>query len=356
MSRPSTSSTLLGLEDVDAAQASLRSLRKLGCERGHDAESTSFIRRTGRRRRSTSFAAALVAAVAMAPAARATPAAVAPDASRIVSIGGAITEILYALGLDSRIVAVDSTSLHPPRALRDKPNVGYMRALSAEGVLGLNPSLILAAEGSGPKETVAVLKSAGVPFVLVPDRFTGDGIVEKIRVVAAAAGVARKGECLAKAVAADLGALARLRGEIEHPLRAAFLLSFVGDRAQVAGRATAADGVMTLAGARNAIPGYEGYKPVNDEAIIAAQPDFVFAMQRDSHPLDAKTVFAHPAFALTPAAKRQAFVAMDGLYLLGFGPRTALAARDLAAALYPALPSMKFPSELGAALAQACRE
>ncbi len=80
------------------------------------------------------------------------------DTSRIVSIGGAITEILYALGLEQRIVAVDSTSFYPPQALREKPNVGYMRQLSPEGVLGLNPSLILATEGAGPKETVAVLE------------------------------------------------------------------------------------------------------------------------------------------------------------------------------------------------------
>ena len=71
--------------------------------------------------------------------------------SRIVSIGGAITEILYALGLEQRVVAVDTTSLFPDTALRDKPNVGYMRQLSAEGVLGLNPSLVLAMQGSGPK-------------------------------------------------------------------------------------------------------------------------------------------------------------------------------------------------------------
>src|SRR5262245_16400055 len=79
--------------------------------------------------------------------------------ARIVSIGGAVTEILYALGAEQRVVAVDTTSLYPERALKEKPNVGYMRALSAEGVLGLNPSLILASEGSGPKETIAVLKA-----------------------------------------------------------------------------------------------------------------------------------------------------------------------------------------------------
>ncbi len=115
------------------------------------------------------------------------------------------------------------------------------------------------------------------------------------------------------------------------------MLSFVGDRAQVAGRAPPPTASCSLAGATNAITEFEGYKAVNDEAIIAAQPEVVLAMQRVANPLDARTVFAHPAFALTPAAKRKAFVAMDGLYLLGFGPRTALAARDVASALYPSL-------------------
>jgi iron complex transport system substrate-binding protein len=277
------------------------------------------------------------------------------DNSRIVSIGGAITEILYALGLERRVVAVDSTSFHPSQALREKPNVGYMRALSPEGVLGLNPSLILATEDAGPKEAVAVLRSAGVPFVLVPDRFTGKGIIEKIEIVAAAAGNPKGGACLAKAVAADLEALAQIRTQVDRPRKAMFLLTFMNDRAMVAGRTTAADGMIKLAGATNAIPDYEGYKPINDEAIIAAQPDFVLAMRRDSHPLDARTVFAHPAFALTPAAKRQGFIAMNGLYLLGFGPRTALAARDLAATMYPALSPGKLPSEEDDARVQACR-
>jgi iron complex transport system substrate-binding protein len=277
------------------------------------------------------------------------------DNSRIVSIGGAITEILYALGLERRVVAVDSTSFHPPQALREKPNVGYMRALSPEGVLGLNPSLILASEDAGPKETIAVLRAAGIPFVLVPDKHTGRGILDKIEIVATAAGHAERGACLAKTVATDLEALAQIRSKVDHPMKATFLLSFVNNRAMVAGRATAADGIIKLAGASNVIADYEGYKPINDEAIIAAKPEFVLAMQRDSHPLDARTVFAHPGFALTPAAKRQAFVAINGLYLLGFGPRTALAARDLAATLYPTLSTGKLPSEQDATRAQACR-
>ena len=258
------------------------------------------------------------------------------DPSRIVSVGGAVTEILYALGLESRIIAVDS-SLYPPRALAEKPSVGYMRQLSPEGVLGLGPSLVLAAEGSGPKDTIAVLEAASVPFVQIPDRFTGDGIVEKIRLIAQATGSAQRGECLIKLVEADLRALAALRARIERPRRALFILSFMNGRPMVAGRATAADGIITLAGAANAITAYDGYKLINDEAVIAARPDAILAMERASFRLDAKTVFDHPAFATTPAAAQKELISMEGLYLLGFGPRAARAARDLALALYPSL-------------------
>src|SRR5258705_12806627 len=86
------------------------------------------------------------------------------DPARIVSIGGAITEILYALGFEDRLAGVDATSLYPPAGLRDKPNVGYMRPLSAEGGLGLNPSLVLAGAGCGANENIGgagVAKVAG---------------------------------------------------------------------------------------------------------------------------------------------------------------------------------------------------
>ena len=95
-----------------------------------------------------------------------------------------MTEILYALGVSDRIVAVDTTSLFPVDALKQKPNVGYMRALSAEGVLGLKPSLVLAIEGSGPTETVAVLKRRACRSCASRIAITADGIVEKIRMVA----------------------------------------------------------------------------------------------------------------------------------------------------------------------------
>jgi iron complex transport system substrate-binding protein len=257
--------------------------------------------------------------------------------ARIVAIGGAITEIFYALGLEDRLAGVDSTSLYPTAALRDKANVGYMRQLSAEGVLGLNPSLVLAMQGSGPKETMDVLEAAKVPLILVPESFTEDGLIDKIRLVGHAMNVDAKAACLTTAVENDLAQLRELRAKVTKPVRVMFVMSFINGRALVAGQMTAANEIVQLAGAVNAIDGYDGYKPITDEAIVAAKPDVVLSIDRGKDSLDAETVYRHPAFALTPVAANRTFISMEGLYLLGFGPRTAEAARDLSVKLYPAL-------------------
>ncbi len=259
------------------------------------------------------------------------------DPARIVSIGGAITEILYALGFEDRLAGVDATSLYPAAALRDKPNVGYMRQLSPEGVLGLNPSLVLAVQGSGPKETIDVLEAAKVPLVLVPETFSEQGLLDKIKLVGHAMGADKRAECLTAAVTNDLAQLRELRARVTKPVRVMFVMSLLNGRAMAAGQKTAANEIIALAGGVNAIDSYDGYKIINDEAIIAARPDVVLSIQRGKDSVEAEAVYVHPGFALTPVAANKAFVSMEGLYLLGFGPRTAAAARDLSIKLYPAL-------------------
>src|SRR3954466_3744731 len=175
------------------------------------------------------------------------------DPARIVSIGGAITEILYALGFEDRVAAVDTTSLYPASALRDKPNVGYMRQLSAEGVLGLNPSLMLAVQGSGPKETMDVLEAAKVPLVLVPETFSEQGLLDKIKLVGHAMGADSRAECLTGAVTGDLAQLRTLRAKVTKPVRVMFVMSLLNGRALAAGKNTAANEIITMAGGVNAI-------------------------------------------------------------------------------------------------------
>lgn len=271
------------------------------------------------------------------------------NTSRIVSIGGAVTEILYALGMNENIVGIDSTSVFPLQAAKEKKNVGYMRQLSAEGVLGLRPSLIFAIAGSGPKETMAVLEAAGIPLVLVPDSYSETGIIEKIRLIAKTVGAEERSQCLIDRIQSDLATLKTFEAGIGSKKRVLFVLSFVNGRAMAAGRHTAADGIIKLAGGINVVDEYDGYKPLSDEAVIAARPDVILSMQRGGPGvLTSDAVFSHAAFAATPAAIHRSFVAMEGLYLLGFGPRTAQAARDLSLTLYPELKTTSQPSEKAA--------
>ncbi len=114
-------------------------------------------------------------------------------------------------------------------------------------------------------------------------------------------------------------------------------MSLLNGRAMAAGQKTAANEIIALAGGVNAIDSYDGYKIISDEAIVAARPDVVLSIQRSKDSLEAEAVYVHPAFALTPVVANKAFISMEGLYLLGFGPRTAAAARDLSVKLYPAL-------------------
>jgi iron complex transport system substrate-binding protein len=256
------------------------------------------------------------------------------DTSRIASIGGSVTEIVYALGEQDKLVARDSTSLYPDAALK-LPDVGYMRQLSPEGVLSVNPTGLLVVEGSGPKEAIDVLKKAAVPFITVPEKFDHAGILEKIRVVGKAFDAEEKAAELSASVDADLAAAEKLTTGIPEKKRVLFILTMQGGKILAAGSNNAANGIIELAGAVNAVEGFSGYKQLSDEAAILAKPDIILMMDRGGdHSMADADLFGHPAIAPTPAGQARKLIRMDGNYLLGFGPRTAGAIRDLATALY----------------------
>lgn len=281
--------------------------------------------------RTLATALLLIVAPAGATLAQSSPS----GAQRIVSIGGTVTEIIHALGEGERVIAVDSTSTYPQSAA-DKPDVGYIRQLSAEGVLSQKPDLIIAEAGAGPADAIAILKASGVAMVSIPTPPEAEAIAGKIRAVGAAVGTPDAAEKLATDVDAGLSALKQKIAAISAPKkRVLFALSLSNGRIMAAGTNTSADAIIRLAGGVNAAGDVTGYKPLSDEAVIAAAPDVVLVMDNPQLHLTAEQAFALPALQTSPAAKTGAFIAMDGLYLLGLGPRTPAAALDLAARLYP---------------------
>lgn len=263
------------------------------------------------------------------------------DTSRIVTVGGAVTEIIYALGFGDRVVAVDITSTFPA-AVKTKPGVGYMRALSPEGVIALAPTLVLAIEGSGPPDAIEVLARASIPFVVVPEGHDEASVLRKVRFIAQALGIPEKGEAMAKEIAEDFAAVAAMRAKISARRSAVFVLAVGNGTPTVAGEHTSAEGIFALAGVDNAVRGMKGYKPAVPEAILAAAPQAVVTMIERNHGLDAEIMFALPAFAGTLAAKDKRLISVPSYYL-SFGPRTAHAAQRLASSVYPELSLPQLP-------------
>ncbi|SOB93691.1 heme/hemin ABC transporter substrate-binding protein [Rhodobacter maris] len=254
---------------------------------------------------------------------------------RVLSIGGAVSEIVAELGATGRLVGRDTTTTYPPE-LTTLPDVGYMRALSPEGLLSLNPDLILLSEGAGPPETLAMLEGAGVRMVKVPEGHDTGAVAEKVRVIAAALGMAAEGAALAEKLDAEITAAAAEAATGGPKPRVLFLLSNSGGRLTGAGTDTSAAAMIALAGGTNALPGFSGYKALGDEAITAAAPDVLLVMTRSGNaPSEGADYLDHPALAATPAGQAQRLIEMDGMFLLGFGPRTAPAIRALHTALFP---------------------
>ena len=182
------------------------------------------------------------------------------NSKRVVSIGGSVTEIVYALGEQNRLVARDSTSSDPVEAT-ELPDVGYMRALSPEGVLSIGPGLIIAEEGSGPRETIDLLNEASIPFITIPDTFSREGIIAKVVAVGEALGVQTQAARLSKKINAELTA-AEEKSRLYNGVRkkVLFILSTRGGKILASGQNTAADSIIKMAGGINAISEFSGYQ------------------------------------------------------------------------------------------------
>lgn len=252
----------------------------------------------------------------------------------VVSIGGSVTEIVYALNQQHRLIARDTTSVYPPEVM-SLPDVGYVRALSPEGVLSVGPELVIAEEGAGPANAVDVLRKSSIAYIDVPEIDTLEGILNKIRDVGDALDVPERAIDLAGDVQVGFeNAVARVAAQPVGERRVLFVLSTQGGRIMAAGTNTGAEAIITLAGGTNVIQSFEGYKPVTEEAIAAAQPDVILMMdRRGGHASTNAELWAMPALAQTPAAQGDAVVRIDGLLLLGFGPRTPQAITALHSAL-----------------------
>ncbi|MBM3115499.1 heme/hemin ABC transporter substrate-binding protein [Jeongeupia naejangsanensis] len=250
---------------------------------------------------------------------------------RVVSLGGPLTEIVYALGAGNRLIGVDQSSTYP-EAAKALPKVGYYRAFSLEGVVALKPDLVLASDQAGPPQALEQLRRLGLRVIVLPSAPTLDALEQRMHGVAAALGLRNDGRAMVTELRKQVDALAAKQ---VGPTRALLLINRSGNP-EGAGIDTSADAMLKLAGYRNVLSAQKGYKPLSLEGIAALKPDLIVtstASLAASGGLDA--LLARPGIAATPAAKNRRVIVMDDLLLLGYGPRLPQALRELKAA--PAL-------------------
>lgn len=254
----------------------------------------------------------------------------AAERPRIVTLGASVTELVYALGAGERVVGVDATSLHPAETASVR-TLGYYRQVASEGVLSLRPTLVLALEGSGPPEALAAIERAGVEVRTIPEGHGREELRRKFEAVGAAVGQEARATALAAGVLDRLDALK----PPATPPRVLFIYARGRGALSVSGVETSASTILDWVGAQNAVTGYEGYRPLTAEAVVAAKPDVILVTTRGLESLGGVDgVLRAPGVTMTPAGRARRIVAIDDLQLLGFGPRLGEAATRLYRALH----------------------
>ena len=263
---------------------------------------------------------------------------------RIISVGGAITEIIFALNASNDLVAVDTTS-NFPESVQKLPNVGYARALSAEGVLALAPTQIIASEDAGPPAVIRQLTSSGIPLAVLPAHHKFEGVLDRIKQIGELTGTQAQAATLMQSLQQEW---TRVRTPIEQRKgkgpKAVFILAHAPNQIMVAGRETAAHAVLEYAGTSNALTaanggnGLSGYKPLTPEAMIAAQPDIILVTDQGLKASGGiESVLKLPGVEQTPAGRKRRVLSQEAMLMLGFGPRLPSAISQLDSAIIKAM-------------------
>ena len=245
--------------------------------------------------------------------------------SRIVCVGGGTTEIICALGYESSLVGVDTTSRYP-LSVRHLPSVGYARHLSLEGVLALAPQQVIVGHDAGPLAVLSRLRQAGVLVSRVEDGQTLDALIARVRQIGQLLRCDAKAQALIENLNVEWVALRQTLAIPANTIRVMFILGQTPSQMLVAGTDTGADAILKHAGLQNAFSGVRGYCPVSAEAIIAAQPDLVVLTQPDAltpsnGPNSHRLFHQFKGLSATPAAHSSRWLVFDTMFLLSFGPR-----------------------------------
>ncbi|MEW2706394.1 ABC transporter substrate-binding protein [Streptomyces koyangensis] len=261
------------------------------------------------------------------------------DTSRVVPLTGSLNEIVFTLGLGERVVARDITATFEQAA--DLPVVTRAHDVSAESVLSLKPSVVLADTTTGPAEAISQIRDAGIPLVVLDPPKELDDIGPRIEAVAGALGVAEAGKALVerteqriekvRAGVPDLPAADRPRVAFLY-LRGSASVYLLGGRESGAGSLLEAAGALD-AGKESGLR--KDFTAITSEALAKAAPDAILVMAKGLKSVDGiDGLVKIPGVAETPAGMDRRVVSIDDGVLLNYGPRTDQVLADLVDQLY----------------------
>lgn len=248
----------------------------------------------------------------------------AKETNRIVSVGGSVTEILYLLNSQNKIIAVDVTSTYPEET-KTKKSVGYIRALSSEGILSTQPSLIISEDDIGPRTVVDQIVKSKVDIRIIKEVQNLEGIVDKFICISKIIGKYDKAKKIMETKINPLISQINSKKKkiILKDKKIMLILSMQGTSPVIAGNNTSGHSYIEMIGAKNVYESVNGWKTVTAESIIKMNPDYIILPNKEMHKnSDVKAITENKIFSKTNAGKNKAFIIDDGMAILGFGPRT----------------------------------
>ena len=262
------------------------------------------------------------------------------DVSRIVVMNGDFTEVVYALGLGENMVAVDTSATYPPEAT-ELPQVGYQRRLSAEGVLSMDPTVVIGNTNAGPPEVLEQIRATGVPVVVLESVTTVDGGARKIRGIAQALGVPNRGEALATELEAQISEVQALSAQAQEQPTAVFLYMRGLDTLFLGGEGHLSHGLFEASGAISggaALGVTDAVIPLTAESLAAADPDCIVVLTRGLESVGGREgIVTIPGVGETAAAQEGCILDFDDQYFGGGGPRMGQVLMELLRAFHPDL-------------------
>jgi iron complex transport system substrate-binding protein len=252
---------------------------------------------------------------------------------RIVTAGSAMTETVCALGDCNKIVATDKTSLYPAEVTQ-LPSIGYRSGINAEGIIALKPGLFIVEKNYVEGTVVQQLKSTGIKVIEVARAYDLAGTKELIRSIAKSLNKTSQGEQIIAKIETQLAEANAIVKKAKTSPKVLCIYNRGTSSFDVAGNNTFSN-ILPFVNATPAVTGVEGYKPLNTEALIASNPDYLLMFESGVKSLGGvEGVLKVTGVDQTTAGKKKQVIVMDGIKLSNFGPRLGEAVKELAENLY----------------------